>query len=92
MSLGPPAAADVGETQWQFSAADRIFAGAGTCACSNCSLYTSNGMFQTGFKSVDTNRCVCKGPFSLKDKVGVKRPPSAVTRKFGERVPAQVSS
>ncbi|GBM21454.1 hypothetical protein AVEN_161064-1 [Araneus ventricosus] len=61
VSLGPPAAADVGEAQWLFSTADRFFVGAGTCASSNCSLYTTNGMLQTGFKSVDTNRCVCKG-------------------------------
>ncbi|GBM22320.1 hypothetical protein AVEN_121139-1 [Araneus ventricosus] len=62
VSLGPPEAADVGETQWQFSTADRFFVGAGTCASSNCSLYTTNGMLQTGFKPVDTNRCVCKEP------------------------------
>ncbi|GBM52286.1 hypothetical protein AVEN_51720-1 [Araneus ventricosus] len=36
--------------------------GAGTCASSNCSLYTTNGMFQTCLKPVDTNRCVCKYP------------------------------
>ncbi|GBN72079.1 hypothetical protein AVEN_27459-1 [Araneus ventricosus] len=39
-----------------------FFIGAGTCTSSNCSLYTTNGMLQTGFKPVDTNRCVCKGP------------------------------
>ncbi|GBO12753.1 hypothetical protein AVEN_65722-1 [Araneus ventricosus] len=39
-----------------------VFVGSGTCASSNCSLYTTNGMLQTGFKPVDTNRCVCKGP------------------------------
>ncbi|GBL82785.1 hypothetical protein AVEN_106322-1 [Araneus ventricosus] len=54
------AAADVGEAQWQFSAADRFYVGTGTCASSNCSLYTTNGMLQTGLKPVDTNRCVCK--------------------------------
>ncbi|GBN64141.1 hypothetical protein AVEN_192573-1 [Araneus ventricosus] len=62
VSLGPPAAADVGEAQWQFSAADRFYVGAGTCASSKCSLYTTNGMLQTGLKPVDTNRCVCKEP------------------------------
>ncbi|GBM37725.1 hypothetical protein AVEN_239869-1 [Araneus ventricosus] len=59
VSLGPPAAADVCEAQWQFSTADRFFVGAGTCASSNCSLYTTNELLQTGFKPVDTNRCVC---------------------------------
>ncbi|GBN13778.1 hypothetical protein AVEN_258103-1 [Araneus ventricosus] len=44
------------------STADRFFAGVGTCASSNCSLYTNNGMLPTGFKSVDTNRYVCEGP------------------------------
>ncbi|GBM50441.1 hypothetical protein AVEN_53018-1 [Araneus ventricosus] len=34
----------------------------GMCASSNCSLYTTNGMLPNGFKSVDTNRCVCKEP------------------------------
>ncbi|GBN09819.1 hypothetical protein AVEN_224491-1 [Araneus ventricosus] len=63
VSLGPPAAADVGEAQWQFSTADRFFAGANSCASSNCSLYTANGMLQTCLKSIDTNRCVCKGPY-----------------------------
>ncbi|GBM75937.1 hypothetical protein AVEN_125344-1 [Araneus ventricosus] len=58
--LGPPAAADVREAKRLFSTADRFFVGAGTCASSNCSLYTTNGMLQTGFKPVDTNRCVCK--------------------------------
>ncbi|GBM12166.1 hypothetical protein AVEN_39497-1 [Araneus ventricosus] len=58
VSLGPPTAADVSEVQWQFSAADRFYVGAGTCASSNCSLYTTNGMLQTGLKPVDTNRCV----------------------------------
>ncbi|GBM93177.1 hypothetical protein AVEN_246712-1 [Araneus ventricosus] len=43
VSLGPPAAADVGEVQWQFSTADRFYVGAGTRASSNCSLYTTNG-------------------------------------------------
>ncbi|GBO06692.1 hypothetical protein AVEN_199094-1 [Araneus ventricosus] len=57
---GTPGAADVGEAQWQFSAADRFYVGAGTCASSNCSLYTTNGLLQTGLKPVDTNRCVCK--------------------------------
>ncbi|GBN29503.1 hypothetical protein AVEN_139055-1 [Araneus ventricosus] len=52
VSLGPPAADDV----------DRLFAGDGTCASSNCSLYATNGMLPTGFKSIDTNRYVCKGP------------------------------
>ncbi|GBM47473.1 hypothetical protein AVEN_153687-1 [Araneus ventricosus] len=64
VSLGPPAAADVGEAQSQSATADRFFAGSRICASSNCSLYTTNGMLQTGFKSVDTNRCVCKGPYS----------------------------
>ncbi|GBN32356.1 hypothetical protein AVEN_57042-1 [Araneus ventricosus] len=50
VSLGPPAAADVGEAQCQFSAADRFYVGAGTCASSNCSLYTTNGMLQTSLK------------------------------------------
>ncbi|GBO24298.1 hypothetical protein AVEN_83514-1 [Araneus ventricosus] len=59
---GTPAAADVGEVQWQFSTADRFYVGAGMCASSNCSLYTTNGMLQTGFKPADKNRCVCKGP------------------------------
>ncbi|GBM84864.1 hypothetical protein AVEN_20892-1 [Araneus ventricosus] len=59
---GTPAAADVGEAQWQFSTADRFSVGAGTCESSNCSLYTTNGMLQTGFKPLNPNRCVCKGP------------------------------
>ncbi|GBO29818.1 hypothetical protein AVEN_218095-1 [Araneus ventricosus] len=62
VSLGPPTAADVGEVQWQFSKADRFYVGAGACASSNCSLYTTNGMLQTGLKPVNTNRCVCKEP------------------------------
>ncbi|GBM29588.1 hypothetical protein AVEN_130072-1 [Araneus ventricosus] len=62
LSLGPPAAADVGKAQWQFSTSDRFFVDAGTCASSNCSLYTTNGMLQSGFKPVDTNQCVCKEP------------------------------
>ncbi|GBM30754.1 hypothetical protein AVEN_30578-1 [Araneus ventricosus] len=41
-----------------------FFAGGGTCASSNRSLYTTNGMLPPGFKSVDTNWCVCKGPSS----------------------------
>ncbi|GBN21526.1 hypothetical protein AVEN_74962-1 [Araneus ventricosus] len=57
----PPAAADVGETHWQFPTADQLFAGVGMYARSNCSLYTTNRMLPTGFKSVDTNRCVCQG-------------------------------
>ncbi|GBN79681.1 hypothetical protein AVEN_231123-1 [Araneus ventricosus] len=68
MSLGPPAAADVGEAQWQFSAADRFYVGAGTCTSSNCSLYTTNGMLQTGLKPVDTNRCVCKYPYLARSR------------------------
>ncbi|GBN52971.1 hypothetical protein AVEN_189816-1 [Araneus ventricosus] len=56
----PPAAADVSEAQWLFSTADRFFVGAGTCASSNCSLYTTNGMLQSGFKPVNTNWYVCK--------------------------------
>ncbi|GBM62533.1 hypothetical protein AVEN_157726-1 [Araneus ventricosus] len=64
VSLGLPAAAYVGEAQWQFSTADRFFVGAGTCASSNCSLYTTNGMLPTGFKPVDTNPCVCKEPYT----------------------------
>ncbi|GBO35660.1 hypothetical protein AVEN_190976-1 [Araneus ventricosus] len=66
VSLGTPAAADNGEAQWQFSTTDRFFVGAGTYASSNCFLYTTNGMLQTGFKPVDTNRCVCKGPDVLR--------------------------
>ncbi|GBO17699.1 hypothetical protein AVEN_229556-1 [Araneus ventricosus] len=58
--MGPPAAADVGEAGWVFSTADQFYVGAGTCASSDCSLYTTNGMLQTGLKPVDTNRCVCK--------------------------------
>ncbi|GBN00098.1 hypothetical protein AVEN_170235-1 [Araneus ventricosus] len=61
---GTPAAADVSVAQCQFSTADRFFAGVGTCGSSDCSLYTTNGMLQTGFRSVDTNRCVYKGPKS----------------------------
>ncbi|GBL90688.1 hypothetical protein AVEN_219354-1 [Araneus ventricosus] len=61
-SLEPPSVNDVVEMQWQFPTADRLFAGVGTCASSNCCLYSTNGMLPTGFKSVDTNRCVCKGP------------------------------
>ncbi|GBM40886.1 hypothetical protein AVEN_14807-1 [Araneus ventricosus] len=78
MSLGPPAAADVGEAQWQFSTADGFFAGVGTCASSNCSLYTTNGMLQTGFKLLDTNRCVCKGP----KRWGPSRPTTAQTERY----------
>ncbi|GBM49893.1 hypothetical protein AVEN_92159-1 [Araneus ventricosus] len=61
VSLGPPAVADVGKAQWQFSTTDRFFVGSGTCASSNCSLYTTNGMLQTGFKPVDTNRVCARG-------------------------------
>ncbi|GBM96450.1 hypothetical protein AVEN_133812-1 [Araneus ventricosus] len=69
MSLGPPVAADVGEAQWQFKTAEWFSAVAGTCASSNCSLYTTNGILQTGFKSVDTNRCVCKVPYTYIDQM-----------------------
>ncbi|GBN46775.1 hypothetical protein AVEN_73953-1 [Araneus ventricosus] len=66
VSLGPPAPADVGEVQWQFSTADRFYVCAGTCASSNCSQYTTNGMLQTGMNPVDTNRCVCKEPKKIR--------------------------
>ncbi|GBN60755.1 hypothetical protein AVEN_265491-1 [Araneus ventricosus] len=69
VSLGPPAAADVGEVQWQFSTVDRFYVGAGTSASSKCSLYTTNGMLQTGLKQVDTNRCVCKEPLGCLERV-----------------------
>ncbi|GBN10338.1 hypothetical protein AVEN_96823-1 [Araneus ventricosus] len=57
MSQGPPAADDVDKTQWQSPTPYRLFADVDTCASSNCSLYTTNGMRPTGFKSIDTNRC-----------------------------------
>ncbi|GBM22319.1 hypothetical protein AVEN_121138-1 [Araneus ventricosus] len=63
-SLGPPTVKGVGEMQWQSPTADRFFAGVGTCASSNCSLHATNGMWSTGLKSINTNRCVCKGPSS----------------------------
>ncbi|GBM34112.1 hypothetical protein AVEN_235055-1 [Araneus ventricosus] len=62
VSLRPPAVNGVGEMQWQSPTADRLSAGIGTCANSNGSLHATNGMWPTGFKSIDTNRCVCKGP------------------------------
>ncbi|GBN88743.1 hypothetical protein AVEN_29497-1 [Araneus ventricosus] len=46
------------------------------CASSSCSLNTTNGMLSTGFKSVDTNWCVCKGPMKWVVGDSIPRLPS----------------
>ncbi|GBM22950.1 hypothetical protein AVEN_172303-1 [Araneus ventricosus] len=56
VSLGSPAVDIV---------ADRHFAGVGTCASSISSLHATNGMWSTGFKTIDTKRCVFKGPKTI---------------------------
>ncbi|GBM22463.1 hypothetical protein AVEN_183911-1 [Araneus ventricosus] len=61
--IGTHSAACLSETQFQFSSVQQFFAGVGTYASSNISLYTTNGMLLTSFKSVDTNRCVCEEPY-----------------------------